>query len=425
MILRRPFWVLFFTLIGCSIGAWITRAVIYYRLIYVCFLLIAGSYVWTHYSVKGVQVRRTARLLRQQVGQIFIEQFEVLNQSPLIRIWLEIEDLTPMSGKNGSTVMSWLGPNQRRMYATHTQLHERGLFPLGPTKITSGDPFGLFTNSKLIPAIDNLVVLPYLARIQVLPSPAGFLAGGRVTGRKSLETTPQAMGVRDYQPGDSLNQIHWRTTARKGQLMVKEFDQDPRADVWIFLDAEKRNHVKEPDQRLETDPLAPIWRMGREKNILLAPDSFEYSISAAGSIADYYIDQGRAVGYASYGQALTVLSAETGGRQHSRILDHLAFVQCEGRMDLLGLVQAQAPNLVRGSIVVLITTTGNHNIPYLVDALLHWRMSPVLIIADLTSFGVESRQSMNCSTDVQQDVPFYLIKKWESADTTNELIIPV
>ena len=425
MTVRRPFWVFIVVLFGSGIGAWITRAVIYYRLVYVCSLIIVGSFVWTYYSVKGVRVNRTTRVFRQQVGQVFTEQFEVVNQFPLMRVWLEIQDLTPMKGKAGSTVMSWLGPNQRRMYVTHTQLHDRGLFPLGPTKIKSGDPFGLFTNSESIPAVDDLIVLPYLATVEVMLSPVGFLAGGRVTGRKSLETTPQAMGVRDYQPGDSLSQIHWRTTARRGQLMVKEFDQDPRADVWIFLDAEKKHHAREALDNQPSETPAQLWGIRQEKRVLLPPDSFEYALSAAGSIADYYIKHGRAVGYVSYGQSLTVLSAETGDRQHNRILDHLAFERCEGKMDLLGLVQAQAPNLIRGSIVVLLTTTRNGKIPYLVDALLQWRMNPVVIIVDLNSFGDVFNQYVESSTFIQQGVPLFTIKKWEYPDEKNELVVPV
>jgi uncharacterized protein (DUF58 family) len=49
--------------------------------------------------------------------------------------------------------------------------------------------------------------------------------------------------VRDYAPGDSFNRIHWPSTARTGQLIVKEFELDPMADIWLFLDLEKRVQV--------------------------------------------------------------------------------------------------------------------------------------------------------------------------------------
>ena len=54
-----------------------------------------------------------------------------------------------------------------------------------------------------------------------------------------MEATSHAAGVRDYQPGDPLNRIHWKSSARKDRFMVKEFDQDPQGDVWILLDASK------------------------------------------------------------------------------------------------------------------------------------------------------------------------------------------
>ena len=206
--------------------------------------------------------------------------------------------------------------------------------------------------------------------------------------------------------------------------MVKEFDQDPRADVWIFLDAEKKHHANERGDDVASEPLSPLWRKRREFSFLLPPDSFEYTLSAAGSIVDYYIKQGRGVGYICYGQSLTVLSVETGTRQHDRILDHLAFVRCDGKMDLLGLVHAQAPNLVRGSIVVLLTTSNYEKTSLLVDTLLHWRMNPVVIIADLNSFGDNSNQNADFSTIIHQRVPLFYIKKWGKPDELNELIIP-
>jgi len=207
--------------------------------------------------------------------------------------------------------------------------------------------------------------------------------------------------------------------------MVKEFDQDPRADVWIFLDAEKKNHRRTEAGDRPIEQLAPMWRMRRKINLQLPPDSFEYAVTAAGSVADFYLKQSRGVGYASYGLLLTVLSAETGDRQHNRILDHLAFVRCEGKMDLMGLVQAQAPNLVRGSIVILITTSGYNEAPYLVDALLHRRMNPVVIAADLSSFGDESGQKMNHANIIQLGVPLFTIKKWDHDEANKELISPV
>ena len=63
--------------------------------------------------------------------------------------------------------------------------------------------------------------------------------GGNSLRKPSLETTPHAAGIREYYPGDPLNRIHWLSSLKRNQIMVKEFDQDPQASVWKYLDAQK------------------------------------------------------------------------------------------------------------------------------------------------------------------------------------------
>ena len=60
----------------------------------------------------------------------------------------------------------------------------------------------------------------------------------RLTER-TLQTTPLATTVRPYAPGDSMNRIHWRSTARHGDIQVKEFDLEQTADAWIILDLQR------------------------------------------------------------------------------------------------------------------------------------------------------------------------------------------
>ena len=63
---------------------------IFTRIIVVCIGLIAASWIWAFFSLSAVLVRRDARVLRQQVGQIFEERYRISNRLPLARLWLEI-----------------------------------------------------------------------------------------------------------------------------------------------------------------------------------------------------------------------------------------------------------------------------------------------------------------------------------------------
>jgi uncharacterized protein (DUF58 family) len=115
-------------------------------------------------------------------------------------------------------------------------------------------------------------------------------------------------------------------------LMVKEFEQDPQADVWILLDALQGVHLALPYEPLDQKAPEQLWILPRKIDVPLPPDSFEYSVSAAASIANYYILEGRSVGFASYGKHLSITPAERGERQLGKILEICAFLRPEGTL---------------------------------------------------------------------------------------------
>ncbi|MBI4928095.1 MAG: DUF58 domain-containing protein [Anaerolineae bacterium] len=230
------------------------------------------------------------------------------------------------------------------------------------------------------------MVLPYIVNLTRFPSPAGQFPGGKAILQKATEVTPQSAGVREYFPGDALRSIHWPSSARKDRLMVKEFEQDPQADVWIFLDADRSVHftasVEQPVVKIDQ-----LWMKARENPFTMPADSFEYAVSAAGSIAAYYIRQGRAVGVVCAGEVTMVLSPERGERQLNKILENLTFLGANGNMPLLALVEMEAPQLPRASTVVLITPSLHPSVELAVDALLMRRLRPVMVCVDPQSFG--------------------------------------
>jgi uncharacterized protein (DUF58 family) len=385
--IRRNFWVVVGLLAASIFAAAVWGSAIYYRLIYVWVFLLLSSWVWTLVSLRGVDVVRYARTNRQQVGQVFEERFEIENHANLPHLWIAIRDRSTLPGAAGSRVITWIGGNQQRSYLTYSWLTRRGLFALGPTQISSGDLFGLFSATMDIDSPQSLLVTPFLIELLSFPSPVGILPGGPTLHQKTLEVTPYAAGVREYVPGDSLNRIHWPTTARRDRLMVKEFEQDPQADVWIFIDAHKFVQAALPEAIpiLKADSIM-LWRHKPEE-VRLPSATMEYSISAAASIAHYFINQGHAVGMASAGQTYSVLPAERGERQLGKILENLAFLEGEGDLSILGLVTAQAGFLPRGCTVVLITPSILPEVGMAVDDLQRRSMHPVVVEINPASFG--------------------------------------
>lgn len=397
MTLRKPFWGVLFLLVISILFAYFTplisgvpTPIFFTRLVYLCGFLLVVGWVWALLSTRGFTFQRDARVFRQQVGQVFEERFKLSNRFSTLRLWVEIRDESQLPGNSGSRVLSFIGPKQQRSYIAYTLLNRRGSFLLGPTVLVSGDPFGLFMKSKKIACENRLVVLPYIVELEKFPSPTGMFPGGRAIRRKAYEITPQAAGVRDYAPGDALRRIHWPTSVRKDRLMTKEFDQDPQADVWIFLDAFGPVHYrKESDGQETTRRIDQLWLWDRKTELKFPADTFEYAISAAGSVANHYIKQGRTVGFASAGDVFTILSPERGERQLNKILETLTFLNSDGNLPLIGLVEAQAPSLPRASTVVVITPSTHPTVDLAVDSMMLRNLRPVIILIDSHSFGAE------------------------------------
>ena len=139
-------------LLGGLTGVLVNAGEIYARFLYLGILLIVVSWVWTQISLRGMSVKRRARSLRASMGDVFEEHFEVSNDSRLGKLWVELTNDTNMPNASGSRVLTMVSSKQSRTYLGRTRLFHRGGFKLGPTRLISGDPFGMFRAERIFPA---------------------------------------------------------------------------------------------------------------------------------------------------------------------------------------------------------------------------------------------------------------------------------
>ena len=114
----------------------------------------------------------------------------------------------------------------------------RGRYVVEEAKAMIDDPFGLAHSEVDLAAGGSLLVYPRLVALDRLFSESGAHAQD---GRRLLLRRPSGFdlhSVREYEQGESLRKVHWRTTARRGQLMVKELEDAPRDEIAVVLDAE-------------------------------------------------------------------------------------------------------------------------------------------------------------------------------------------
>jgi uncharacterized protein (DUF58 family) len=373
------------------------------NLAYVFGGLLAVCFVWSRMALRGVWLQRERMTSRAQVGHLLQERITVGSQARVAKTWLDVRDHTKLPGyrataltglglfgpsdligHSGSGVVAGLARGQEQSWLVRTVCTQRGRYQLGPTEVHGGDPFGLFPRRRVFPARQHVVVLPAIIPIRHFPIPTGRLPGGEALRLRTHQVTPNAAGVRDYAPGDSLNRIHWRSTARHDRLIAKEFEFDPLADLWIVLDAAKESQFSREDEPVRRGNGSPptaaelVWR--------LQASTEEYAVSIAASLAFHFMQQDRDVGLIAHGRARHVIQPERGQAQLQRLLESLAVLEAEGQHSLDEVLKIEGDMIPRGATVVLITADVRSSIANSLAELGRQGHMPILLLLDAASF---------------------------------------
>lgn len=186
---------------------------------------------------------------------------------------LLLEDYVPRElGSRPRFVVDKADLAWRRQVAYPLRGKVRGRFATGPLMVRTTDPFGLVRLDRQFNSTSEVMVTPEIVPLQ----PARGAGGGGSSG----EARPHRIGVvgqddvlvREYRQGDDVRRIHWRSTARRNELMVRREEQAWDPSTTIILDSRRSAHD------------------GRGMD-----HSFEWAVSAAGSIAHHFLEDGFSV----------------------------------------------------------------------------------------------------------------------------------
>lgn len=367
------------------IGGLVSGRDIWFNLAYLLGLLLIITFAWAWININWLHLSRLTRTRRTQVGRPLEERFEVRNTSIVPKLWLEVRDCSSLPGHFSSRVINNLGARSTYSWRATTICRQRGRYQLGPLQLRTSDPFGLFPMTRDLAQTSHVVVYPMTFDIHRFALPIGVLSGGDALRRRTHHVTTNAAGVRDYAPGDSFGRIHWRSTARRSRLIVKEFELDPLADIWIMPDMAVFSHVAaSQDQERRPDDL-PEW-MVMEK-FELAQTTEEYTVTVAASLAQFFLRQDRAVGMMAYGQSSEILQADRGERQLNRVLETLAVLRAEGKVPLSNVIQAEMHLFPRGTTVICVTPQTDQEWATVAKQLYRRGLRIVTILVNPASFG--------------------------------------
>ena len=137
-----------------------------------------------------------------------------------------------------------LEPGESVIIETDLPTDERGVFRVGPLDVTRADPFGLVRSGDPDEEITNLYVHPQIHQLEPFPSGIARDLEGPEIG-KALEGGVTFHTLRDYVHGDDLRQVHWRSSARSGKLMVRHNVDTHQPRSLVVLDNRATSHSAE------------------------------------------------------------------------------------------------------------------------------------------------------------------------------------
>jgi uncharacterized protein (DUF58 family) len=280
---------------------WLIGAV---ALLVVAIVLDLGLFAYAMYALLGVIVASRVLVLgwsgnlvatremsrdRLRIGDKTAVVIVLANRNRLPIPWLLVEDLLPRSALahnppkleiNGRRlkIVSFRG-RSRQIITYQLNCQCRGYYQLGPLVAETGDVFGLYRRYRVLSEPSFLLVTP-----EVIPLEGFDIASRRPIGEvrmshRLFEDPTRIAGVRAYQPGDPLNRIHWRATARTAVLHSKIYEPSTVAGATLLLDFHEQSFAAKDE-----------------------PVRSELAVTAAASIAGAILQMGQQVGLVTNGR---------------------------------------------------------------------------------------------------------------------------
>lgn len=232
-----------------------------------------------------------------------------------------------------------LGMYERVSQRYHLDCTHRGWLLFGPTELIARDPFGVTSRKMELPERSGVLVYPRMVPMNEFVVSARQPLGDMKPATPLVEDPMRIAGVRPYVPGDSPRRIHWRATARTGDLQTRVFEPSASPVAAIFLD---------------TITFSYLWE-GQNSDLL------ELSVVVAASMVRQIIDSRHQVGFyanAPVGDRSRSVRISPGrrGGQLQKILEHLAMLQPAFGDKIETMIGQELSRLPWGATIVVITS---------------------------------------------------------------------
>jgi len=238
-------------------------------------LLSAGTVTRQRFRLTARRTVTPARVPRGGSAEVLLEITNVDNRTG--GLWMLTEQLPAELGPSPRFVVDRLQGATSVSFRYRVPGTRRGRHVLGPLRLRLLDPFGLVERSAVGTDTAGLVIVPRVQPLGAGGMTTGHGGGGEGSRRSIAVHGEDDVSIRGYRHGDDLRKVHWRATAKTGELMVRLEEKPWRAQATLLLDTRTRAH-------LLAGRAADAVRTGAPGDDCPPPDSLEWLIEAAASI---------------------------------------------------------------------------------------------------------------------------------------------
>jgi len=277
----------------------------------------------------------------------------------LLEVWLQ----TPFS-TNTNHMFFVKSLHKKLIMESELPSNLRGVHQIGPLHIQTGFPLGLKVFKKIFEDTKSeIVILPSPLKVKKFPfatDESSMLHGDNKSKRKGGHD--EFISLREYKQGDSPRHIHWPVSAKKGELIVREYQDILPSNLIIILD------------------------LNKDFNRGIAQEStLEYAVTIAVSLAIYGLNKGYSVSLFGSAQEEIKLLDIKGAHNHMAILKTLAYADANGEENYSDVIASFLSLQKRGGTLVLFDN-GSGNVEQNIDMYASKFSKPVLFDIDADSF---------------------------------------
>ena len=341
------------------------------RLAYLLLILIMISWVWSRVGAANMKASVNRPTGPFSVGDTLTERIVIQNSNGAPKAWVEVEDKTTLPDVEFREVTNFGLMVTFKRVDMEASLTQRGEYDLGPLVIRASDPFNLFPRDIEFEGVDKVLVYPRVLPMPDLAASRVLLADGHSRRQRMNVLSTDVATVRQYADGDPIGRIHWLTTARTGELMVKQFDQGSAGEMWVIFD----QHVDA--------------QAGNGKD-----STDEYGATIAASVVDKYTRSFTEVGYVAYGSHTLMATPDHTASHRENILRHIAASRPTGDTPIIQVLAALDRDLFVSSTIVVVTAAGDGDWIDALGTLRRRGVQVICIVMDRESFGGEPNDSV-------------------------------